>query len=78
MALRFPQGLYLSSISSSASYKQLAQLCCQWKLVNNGMKTTFKAVPLFYQREWNQEKGLHLFFHPTSTPIALVPSGYLH
>lgn len=63
MALRFPLGLYLSSISSSASYKQLAQLCCQWKLVNNSIKTTFKAVPLFYKREWHHcSKGLAFIF----------------
>lgn len=63
MALRFPLGLYLSSISSSASYKQLAQLCCcgsQWTMA---WKLLLRQFHHFIKESGTiAGKGFHLFF----------------
>lgn len=63
MALRFPLGLYLSSISSSASYKQLAQLCCcgsQWIMA---WKLLLRQFHHFIKESGTiAGKGFHLFF----------------
>lgn len=74
MALRFPLGLYLSSISSSASYKQLAQLCCQWKSVNNGMKTTFTVIIsiILSKRLEPLQKKACIYFSFLSVPLLLL------
>lgn len=57
------QGLYLSSISSSASYKQLAQLCCHGSQWIMAWKLLLRQFHHFIKESGTiAGKGLHLFF----------------
>lgn len=51
----------------------ISSVLLPWKSVNNGMKTTFKAVPSFYKREWNHcRKGLAFIFSFQPVPLLLL------